>query len=117
MRGSGRVVHGCVALLEEVCAGAKLVSWHDRDVTMPVAPTARPCGALAQWPPRFPPGRRLLHQAAGIPRMDFLPSLLATLAAYLVGSLSFAVIVSRAMGLHPYPAEQRAVAELIAELL
>jgi glycerol-3-phosphate acyltransferase PlsY len=32
--------------------------------------------------------------------MDFLPSFLATLAAYLVGSLSFAVIVSRAMGLH-----------------
>jgi glycerol-3-phosphate acyltransferase PlsY len=31
--------------------------------------------------------------------MDWIPSLAAVLAAYLVGSLSFAVIVSRAMGL------------------
>jgi acyl phosphate:glycerol-3-phosphate acyltransferase len=32
--------------------------------------------------------------------MDLVYSLLATLAAYLIGSLSFAVIVSRLMGLH-----------------
>src|SRR3954451_893058 len=32
--------------------------------------------------------------------MDMLYSVLATIAAYLVGSLSFAVIVSRAMGLN-----------------
>ena len=31
--------------------------------------------------------------------MDFLPAVLAVVAAYLIGSLSFAVIVSRAMGL------------------
>jgi glycerol-3-phosphate acyltransferase PlsY len=31
--------------------------------------------------------------------MEFLPSIAAVLAAYLVGSLSFAVIISRAMGL------------------
>jgi len=32
--------------------------------------------------------------------MDYLPAALAALGAYLIGSLSFAVIVSRAMGLH-----------------
>ena len=31
--------------------------------------------------------------------MQYLPSVLAVLAAYLIGSLSFAVIVSRGMGL------------------
>ena len=31
--------------------------------------------------------------------MSYLPSVLAVLAAYLIGSLSFAVIVSRGMGL------------------
>ena len=45
---------------------------------------------LAKWAPT--PFRRR-------PRLTTLYSLLATLAAYLVGSLSFAVIVSRAMGL------------------
>jgi acyl phosphate:glycerol-3-phosphate acyltransferase len=46
--------------------------------------------ALAKWH-RLPLRRR--------PRLTTLYSLLAALAAYLVGSLSFAVIVSRAMGL------------------
>lgn len=59
-------------------------------------PCRRECRAaaitLAEWPPAIPKTK--------MPPMDhMLPALLATLAAYLVGSLSFAVLVSRVLGL------------------